>query len=109
MAQEIWKKIPWIEQTETRADYCHEKTSCLFIYFKRFFPLRDRRMVLRDPLYICGSVDEGDVKIMGTTSVIMFPIYAAGAILPDIVKWCDRWLSGLPGFKADREEISLWL
>ena len=34
----------------------------------------------------------GDVKIMGTTSVIMFPIYAAGAILPDIVKWCDRWL-----------------
>ena len=44
---------------ETRADYCHEKTSCLFIYFKRFFPLRDRRMVLRDPLYICGSVDEG--------------------------------------------------
>lgn len=49
----------------------------------------------------------GDVKIMGTTSVIMFPIYAAGAILPDIVKWCDRWLSGLPGFfKADREEIS---
>ena len=39
----------------------------------------------------------GDVKIMGTTSVIMFPIYAAGAILPDIVKWCDRWLSGLPG------------
>ena len=44
---------------------------------------------------------------MGTTSVIMFPIYAAGAILPDIVKWCDRWLSGLPGFfKADREEIS---
>ena len=59
MAQEIWKKIPWIRQTETRADYCHEKTSCLFIYFKRFFPLRDRRMVLRDPLYICGSVDEG--------------------------------------------------
>lgn len=49
----------------------------------------------------------GDVKMMGTTSVIMFPIYAAGAILPDIVKWCDRWLSGLPGFfKADREEIS---
>ena len=47
------------------------------------------------------------MKIMGTTSVIMFPIYAAGAILPDIVKWCDRWLSGLPGFfKADREEIS---
>ena len=50
----------------------------------------------------------GDVKMMGTTSVIMFPIYAAGAILPDIVKWCDRWLSGLPDFlKADREEISL--
>lgn len=49
----------------------------------------------------------GDVKMMGTTSVIMFPIYAAGAILPDIVKWCDRWLSGLPDFlKADREEIS---
>ena len=45
--------------------------------------------------------------MMGTTSVIMFPIYAAGAILPDIVKWCDRWLSGLPDFlKADREEIS---
>lgn len=85
MAQEIWKKIPWIRQTETRADYCHEKTSCLFIYFKRFFPLRDRRMVLRDPLYICGSVDEGRCEMMGTTSVIMFPIYAAGAILPDIV------------------------
>ena len=95
MAQEIWKKIPWIRQTETRADYCHEKTSCLFIYFKRFFPLRDRRMVLRDPLYICGSVDEGRCE------------NAAGAILPDIVKWCDRWLSGLPDFlKADREEIS---
>lgn len=47
------------EDTMDKADYCHEKTSCLFIYFKRFFPLRDRRMVLRDPLYICGSVDEG--------------------------------------------------
>ena len=26
----------------------------------------------------------GDVKMMGTTSVIMFPIYAAGAILPEL-------------------------
>ena len=51
-------------------------------------------MVLRDPLYICGSVDEGRCENDGDlSSVIMFPIYAAGAILPDIVKWCDRWLS----------------
>ena len=107
MAQEIWKKIPWIRQTETRADYCHEKTSCLFIYFKRFFPLRDRRWCLEILFTSVEAWMRGDVKMMGTTSVIMFPIYAAGAILPDIVKWCDRWLSGLPDFlKADREEIS---
>lgn len=107
MAQEIWKKIPWIRQTETRADYCHEKTSCLFIYFKRFFRCGIAGWCLEILFTSVEAWMRGDVKMMGTTSVIMFPIYAAGAILPDIVKWCDRWLSGLPDFlKADREEIS---
>ena len=50
----------------------------------------------------------GDPKLMGTTSIIMFPIYGAGALLPLIVKWCDRWLSGLPGFeKADADKMPL--
>ena len=42
------------------------------------------------------------------TSIIMFPIYGAGALLPLIVKWCDRWLSGLPGFEqADADKMPL--
>ena len=50
----------------------------------------------------------GDPKLMGTTSIIMFPIYGAGALLPLIVKWCDRWLSGLPRFeKADADKMPL--
>ena len=98
MAQEIWKKIPWIRQTETRADYCHEKTSCLFIYFKEFFRCGIAGWCLEILFTSVEAWMRGDVKMMGTTSVIMFPIYAAGAILPDIVKWCDRWLSGLPDF-----------
>lgn len=49
----------------------------------------------------------GDPKLMGTTSIIMFPIYGAGALLPWIAKWCDRWLCGLPGFeKADVDKMS---
>ena len=107
MAQEIWKKIPWIEQTETRADYCHEKTSCLFIYFKRFFPLRDRRMVLRDPLYICGSVDEGRCENNGDylcyhVSHLCGRCHSSGycKMVRPMVKRTSRF------FKADREEIS---
>ena len=64
-------------------------------------------MVLRDPLYICGSVDEGRCENNGDYLCYHVSHLCGGAILPDIVKWCDRWLSGLPGFfKADREEIS---
>lgn len=107
MAQEIWKKIPWIRQTETRADYCHEKTSCLFIYFKRFFPLRDRRMVLRDPLYICGSVDEGRCENDGDylcyhVSHLCGRCHSSGycKMVRPMVKRTSRFL------KADREEIS---
>ena len=50
----------------------------------------------------------GDPKLMGTTSIIMFPIYGAGALLPQIVKWCDRWLCGIPGFeRADADKMPL--
>ena len=37
------------------------------------------------------------IRNMGTTSVIMFPIYGAGAQPPRIAKWCDWWLDESAG------------
>ena len=49
----------------------------------------------------------GDPKLMGTTSVIMFPIYGAGALLPRIAKWCDWWLDESAGSeKANKDKLS---
>ena len=53
------------------------------------------------------SIMMGDWRLMGRTSLIMFPIYGMGACLVPISRWVDNWLSGLPGFEeASREHIS---
>ena len=51
------------------------------------------------------SIMAGDWRLMGRTSLIMFPIYGMGALLFPISRLIDSWLAGLPGFEdagADR-------
>lgn len=39
----------------------------------------------------------GDWRLMGRTSLLMFPIYGMGALLLPISRRIDSWLCGLPG------------
>lgn len=45
------------------------------------------------------SIMAGDWRLMGRTSLIMFPIYGMGALLLPISRFIDSWLAGLPGFE----------
>ena len=38
----------------------------------------------------------GDWRLIGRTSLIMFPIYGMGALLLPISRFIDSWLTGLP-------------
>lgn len=52
------------------------------------------------------SIMAGDWRLMGTTSLIMFPIYGCGAFLVPISNMVDGYLSDLPGFEeASRDQI----
>ena len=49
----------------------------------------------------------GDMRLMGRTSLWMFPIYGMGVLLPGIVNTADRWLTGLSAFpEAGTDRIS---
>ena len=52
------------------------------------------------------SILAGDFRLMGHTSLLMFPIYGLGAFAAPTAQFLDQWLSGLPGFeKAGAEAI----
>lgn len=51
------------------------------------------------------SVMAGDFRLMGQTSLLMFPIYGMGAFLLPIGSFIDRWLTGLPGFEKAGEDV----
>lgn len=38
------------------------------------------------------SIAAGDMRLMGRTSLLMFPIYGLGALLGPISRWLDGWL-----------------
>lgn len=46
------------------------------------------------------SIMAGDFRLMGRTSLIMFPIYGMGALLLPISRMIDNWLTGLPGLES---------
>ena len=43
-----------------------------------------------------------DWRLMGRTSLLMFPIYGCGAILAPIGSFADRWIGDGPLSRADR-------
>ena len=43
------------------------------------------------------SIMAGDWRLMGRTSLLMFPIYGMGAFLLPVSQRIDGWLTGLPG------------
>lgn len=45
------------------------------------------------------SIMAGDWRLIGRTSLIMFPIYGMGALLLPISRFIDSWLTGLPGLE----------
>lgn len=48
------------------------------------------------------SVLQGDIRLMGRTSLFMFPIYGLGAFLGPVGLWVDRWIADGPLRPADR-------
>ena len=48
------------------------------------------------------SLARGDWKLMGRTSLIMFPIYGMGALLGPIGKLTDRWIGDANIRASDR-------
>ena len=51
----------------------------------------------------------GDPKLTGRTDrLIHVPYLWRRRLLPLIVKWCDRWLSGLPGFEKQMQIKCPW-
>lgn len=38
------------------------------------------------------SIESGDMRLMGRTSLLMFPIYGLGAFLGPICRYMDRWV-----------------
>ena len=53
------------------------------------------------------SIMAGDWRLIGRTSLIMFPIYGMGVLLPGITSFADRWLTGLCLFtQAGEQHIS---
>ena len=56
-----------------------------------FYHLRADRMGTRDPAHIRGE-SCGDWKMMGRTSLYMFPIYGLGVLLGPIGRGVDAWI-----------------
>lgn len=53
------------------------------------------------------SIMAGDWRLIGRTSLIMFPIYGMGALLLPISWFIDSWLTGLPGLEdAGQDRLS---
>ena len=53
------------------------------------------------------SIMAGDWRLIGRTSLIMFPIYGMGAFLLPISRVIDSWLTGLPGLEdAGQDRLS---
>ena len=54
------------------------------------------------------SILAGDFRLMGHTSLLMFPIYGLGAFAAPVSTFLDAWLSGLPGLpEAGRQQLSV--
>lgn len=53
------------------------------------------------------SIRAGDFRLMGRTSLIMFPIYGMGALLLPISRLVDSWLAGDEEIEAEKE--SRWV
>ena len=54
------------------------------------------------------SILAGDFRLMGKTSLLMFPIYGLGAFAAPVSTFLDAWLSGLPGLpEAGRQQLSV--
>ncbi len=54
------------------------------------------------------SMMSGDMRLMGHTSLLMFPIYGLGALLVPVSRMVDGWLTGLPLIpQAGSDELSL--
>lgn len=48
------------------------------------------------------SIQAHDWRLMGRTSLLMFPIYGCGALLAPIGKFADRWIGEDPVRSSDR-------
>lgn len=49
------------------------------------------------------SIMAGDWRLMGRTSLLMFPIYGMGAFLLPINCLIDQWIAGIPGQERGRK------
>lgn len=49
------------------------------------------------------SIMAGDWRLMGRTSLLMFPIYGMGALLLPVNCLIDQWIAGIQGHERGRE------
>lgn len=53
------------------------------------------------------SIMRHDWRLMGRTSLLMFPIYGCGALLGPIGRIVDRWLTGTSPMAGGRTELAI--
>ena len=49
------------------------------------------------------SIMAGDMRLMGKTSLLMFPIYGMGAVLRPVAVGVDRWINVGSGQRRERQ------
>ena len=76
------------------------KNETLKTYLVNFFKCGAMGWCLEILFTSVDSIAASNWKLMGQTSLIMFPIYGLGALLLPIGQGVDAWLSGLPGFEG---------
>ena len=53
------------------------------------------------------SIMRHDWRLMGRTSLLMFPIYGCGALLGPIGERIDQWLNPGPAFRIKKSELAV--
>lgn len=69
-----------------------ENTEKLLEFWKNFIKCGVAGWCMEIIFTSAESIAVGDMRLMGRTSLLMFPIYGLGALLGPICQWLDRWL-----------------
>ncbi len=69
-----------------------EKTEKQFEFWKNFIKCGVAGWCMEIIFTSAESIAMGDMRLIGRTSLLMFPIYGLGALLGPICRWLDMWI-----------------